>query len=113
MMTLRELMATFPTEDVCKQFLFDRRWPDGVHCPRCSNAKVYTVHSRPWHWCCNVCAKKPRQPYRFSITVGTIFDNTKYPLKTWFDIAMLPKQMPAQRKPNYKPQSCEPNSRAH
>jgi len=86
MMTLRELMVTFPTNDACKQFLLDRRWPEGVHCPRCGNAKVYTVYSRPWHWCCNICAKKPRQPYRFSITVGTIFDNTKYPLKTWFEV---------------------------
>jgi len=65
----------------------DRRWPDGkVKCPRCGNPKVYTLKFKPFHWACGVCCNKPRQPYRFSVTVGTIFDNTKYPLKTWFEV---------------------------
>jgi len=86
MMTLKELMATFPGDEACKQFLLERRWPDGVKCPRCGNSKVYKIPSRPWHWCCTICCKKPRQPYRFSLTVGTVFDNTKYPLKIWFEV---------------------------
>jgi len=86
MMTLKELMASFPTEDACKQFLVDRRWPDGVRCPRCGNAKIYTLKFKPFHWACGVCCKKPRQPYRFSVTAGTIFENTKYPLRTWFEV---------------------------
>jgi transposase-like protein len=87
MMTLKELMATFPNEDACKQFLMDRRWPDGkVKCPRCGNEKVYRLNFKPWHWACKVCAPNIRQPYRFSITVGTIFENTNYPLKTWFEV---------------------------
>ena len=87
MMTLRELMETFPTDDACKQYLIERRWPDGVvRCPRCSNPNVYKLTFKPWHWCCKVCAPNPRQPYRFSITVGTIFENTNYPLKTWFEV---------------------------
>jgi transposase-like protein len=87
MMILKGLMATFPTEDACKQYLMERRWPDGVvKCPRCGNAKVYRLNFKPWHWACKNCAPNPRQPYRFSILVQTIFENTNYPLKTWFEV---------------------------
>src|SRR3984893_17569515 len=86
MMTLQELMATFPTNDSCKQYLMDRRWPDGMRCPRCGNDKVYALKTRPFHWVCKKCAPNPRQPYRFSVLVGTIFENTNYPLKTWFEV---------------------------
>jgi transposase-like protein len=87
MMTLKDLMATFPNEDACKRFLMERRWPTGVvSCPRCGNEKVYALPSRPWHWACKECGPNKRQPYRFSITAGTILENTKYPVKTWFEV---------------------------
>src|SRR5216683_5113875 len=85
-MTLAEFDRIFPNEDACKEYLMHQRWPKGVTCPRCGNAKVYTLKFKPFHWACGVCCNKPRQPYRFSVTVGTIFDNTKYPLKTWFEV---------------------------
>lgn len=87
MMTLKELMARFPDEGSCKEFLKNRRWPDGVvKCPRCGNSKVYTLKFKPFHWACGACCNKPRQPYRFSVTVNTIFENTKYPLTVWFQV---------------------------
>ena len=83
MMTLGELMLTFPTSDACKQFLLDRRWPDGkVKCVRCGNEKVYASKTRPFHWQC----RNHDHPYRFSVLVGTVFENTNYPLKTWFEV---------------------------
>ena len=82
MMTLRELMATFPTGESCKQFLMEHRWQDGiVRCPRCGNPAVYKLKTRPFHWLCKLCNN-----YRFSVISGTIFENTKYPLKSWFEV---------------------------
>jgi ISXO2 transposase-like protein/transposase-like zinc ribbon protein len=63
----------FPDEDACKAYLHARRWPDGVQCPRCGNPKVYDLKTRKWHWQCEQCAP---DGYRFSITTGTIFENT-------------------------------------
>ncbi len=81
-MTLRQLMATFPTDDSCKQFLMEHRWHDGpVACPKCGNPAVYKLHTRPFHWLCKLCKN-----YRFSVISGTIFENTKYPLKSWFEV---------------------------
>jgi hypothetical protein len=85
MMKLSQLMLFFPNEDACKEFLVKHRWPDGVECPRCGNKKPYKL-SKPWHWQCHQCAKKG---YRFSVITGTVFENTKYPLKTWFTVAFM------------------------
>src|SRR6266436_6462824 len=87
MIKLSQLNALFATEEACKEFLFKHRWPDGVRCPRCDNDKVYTL-KQPWKWQCHskTCGKKG---YRFSLISGTVFENTKYPLKTWFTVAFL------------------------
>jgi hypothetical protein len=86
MMKLSQLTALFPTEEACKRFLVTHRWPGGVECPRCGNKKVYELKKRPFHWQCHGCAKKG---YRFSVITGTVFENTKYPLRTWFTVAFM------------------------
>jgi len=80
--------SMFPVgdEDACKRYLQARRWPDGVHCPRCGNPKVYDLKTRKWHWQCEQCAS---DGYRFSILVGTIFENTNKPLRDWFKVTHL------------------------
>jgi len=86
MMKFSELIARFQTEDDCKTFLVERRWPDGIHCPRCGNTKIWEAKHKPFHWICKGCNKNG---YRFSIITGTIFENTKYPLVEWFKVAFL------------------------
>src|SRR3984893_12517528 len=87
MQTFQEFMATFPDEAACRTYLTMRRWPDGPHCPRCDNTKLYECGpTRPFHWQCMNCGKTKRTPYRFSVLVGTIFENTNVPLVTWFKV---------------------------
>jgi transposase-like protein len=85
-MTLAQLRERFKKEDDCKAFIRAARWPNGVRCPRCGNEKVAELAKRPWHWQCRQCAKNG---YRFSVTTGTVFENTKYPLRTWFEVGYL------------------------
>lgn len=85
-MTLAELEARFPTEDHCREYLCARRWPNGVRCPRCANENVYALPSKAHHWQCHQCAP---HGYRFSVLVGTIFENTNYPLTIWFKVIYL------------------------
>lgn len=85
-MTLHEFETLFPTETACKDYFVARRWPKGaVKCPRCGNEKVYALPSRPYHWVC----KNHETVYRFSLYVGTIFENTNYALKTWFKVLYM------------------------
>lgn len=82
-MTIAQFEKQFPHEDACKDYLAANRWPDGVSCPRCSNEHVYVLESRPHHWQCHNCAESG---YRFSVLVGTIFENTNKPLRDWFRV---------------------------
>jgi IS1 family transposase len=86
-MTVAEFEALFPDDDACKAYLVRRRWPEGVRCPRCGNQAVYPVTNRPFHWQCTRCAKAGG--YRFSVLVGTIFENTNIALRTWFKVIYL------------------------
>jgi transposase-like protein len=88
-MTLTQTMDRFSTEEACKQFLQERRWPNGVKCPRCNNEKVYALKARPFHWICKAKTCGGRNGYRFSVISQTIFENTNYPLKTWFQVIYL------------------------
>jgi len=85
-MTLTQLLDRFLDEDACKADLARRRWPNGVRCPRCDSAKVAKVGSRPWSWQCRQCVKTG---YRFSVLVGTVFENTNIKLRVWFQAIYL------------------------
>lgn len=56
------------------------RWPDGPVCPHCSHEKIYSYKDKKTFKCAE-CRKK------FNIRTGTIFQNSKLPLRKWL-IAM-------------------------
>ena len=79
--TLPQLMfAAFPTEQSAIDHLTAIRWAKGKFCPLCGNAnasRIGTLTGTNTHKCYE-CRK------RFSIRVGTIFQDSKLPLRTWF-----------------------------
>ena len=74
--TVADLEKRFRSEEACRNYLFQLRWPEGFRCPRCGKAKAWPVRSTLWH--CANCA------YQASLTAGTIFQDTRTPLKVWF-----------------------------
>jgi transposase-like protein/IS1 family transposase len=85
-MTVKQFEAMFPDEEACKSYLLDNRWPEHVYCPRCGNVNV-RPHARPYHWQCYACT--PGGGYRFSVLVGTVFENTNIDLRQWFRVIHL------------------------
>jgi transposase-like protein len=84
-MTIAQFEVMFPNENACKEYLTKHRWSDGViRCPRCGFDKVFE-HKRPYHWNCYNCSPDGIG-YRFSVLVGTIFENTNKPLRDWFRV---------------------------
>jgi transposase-like protein len=78
--TLPQLFAAFPTEQAAIDHFTAIRWENGKFCALCGNAnasRIGTLTGTNTHKC-YVCRK------RFSIRVGTIFQDTKLPLRTWF-----------------------------
>jgi transposase-like protein len=74
--TLFQLMAAFPDEQTAIDHFTAIRWADGAYCPLCGSTKVYHFSDKRTHKCGD-CRK------RFSIKVGTIFEDTKLPLRKW------------------------------
>ena len=81
-MTLPELNRLFSTDDDCREILTKLRWPDGVDCPRCHNRNVWWIQSRK-QFTCSECS------YQFSVTTGTIFNDSHLPLPSWFMTVLL------------------------
>jgi len=74
--TQREFDARFSTEDACRTYLIQLRWPDGFRCPKCGHAKSWPV--RRWLFQCAGCGRQS------SVTAGTIFQDIRTPLPQWF-----------------------------
>ena len=73
---LPEFEAQFTTEAACRDYLLRLRWPDGFRCPRCGHPKAWPIEKTLFQ--CTRCR------YRASLTSGTIFENTRKPLRLWF-----------------------------
>ena len=86
-MTLGDFERLFPDEAACADYLVKNRWPDGVKCPRCHNSNVHP-HPKEFNWRCYECSPGS-VGYRFSVLVGTIFENTNKPLREWFRVIHL------------------------
>ena len=71
-----EFEERFASEEACREYLFALRWPDGFRCPRCTCSKAW-VTARQLHHCAH-CG------YETSVTAGTIFQDTRKPLRLWF-----------------------------
>jgi transposase-like protein len=74
--TLIQLMAALPDEQAAIDHFTAIRWRNGAFCPHCGSTKVYHFSDRRNHKCGD-CRK------RFSIKVGTIFEDSKIELRTW------------------------------
>jgi transposase-like protein len=75
--SLFELTTAFPDEQSCIDHLREIRWNDSEFCPHCGGGKIYHFSDRKT-FKCGDCGQ------RFSIKVGTIFEDTKLPLRKWF-----------------------------
>ena len=75
--SLIQIADYFSSEEVCKAAIAQQRWGDGeAVCPYCGCSHTYmTAEGR---YICKECAS------HFSVTVGTIFENTKISLRKWF-----------------------------
>ncbi|MCP5433206.1 MAG: IS1595 family transposase [Alphaproteobacteria bacterium] len=74
--SLIELMEALPDEQSAIDHFTAIRWKDGAFCPHCGSTKIYHFSDKRSHKC-GACRA------RFSIKVGTIFEDTKIPLRKW------------------------------
>jgi transposase-like protein/IS1 family transposase len=80
--TLPDLMIAFQDPQTAIDHFKAIRWADGIRCPYCDHDKAYEL-SRKNIYRCAECRTN------FSVTVGTIFEDTKLPLRIWFGAIWL------------------------
>jgi len=80
--TLPQLFDFFKDEETCIAYWEQIRWNGVATCPHCEGVNPYKTNRG--YKCRNIeCQKK------FTSIVGTIFENTKMPLRTWFGAIYL------------------------
>lgn len=86
-LTLIQAIEKFATDELARKYLEEIRWPGGeVVCPHCKNSdqsKIWIIEEdkkkkiRPGLRQCAECKKQ------FTVTVGTIFEDSHIPLRKW------------------------------
>jgi len=75
-MDLLELYSRFPTPETCVTFLEQVRWHGDIICPYCNGVNITALPKEQRHRC-NRCKTS------FSVTVNTIFHNSRVDLRKW------------------------------
>ena len=76
-MTFEEFTTRFSTEEQRRAYLYELRWPKGFVCPKCkAEAEVWPIGEMLYQ--CSSCR------HQTSVIAGTIFQDTRKPLKVWF-----------------------------
>src|ERR687885_1006917 len=65
-----EFNARFGTDEQCREYLFQARWPDGFRCEGCGHGDAYALRTRLVYEC-TACGKQ------HSLLAGTLFEQTK------------------------------------
>src|SRR5438046_546033 len=83
--TLQQAILFFSDYTNCHNAMMAVRWPDGiVSCPHCGSKRVsYLANARVW----KCYEKHPLQ--KFSLKVGTIFEDSPLPLQKWLPALWL------------------------
>lgn len=83
--TMLEAVRFFGEFEHCRTFMVAARWSGGVvRCPRCDSDHVtYLEKARVWK-----CYGKHDRP-KFSLKVGTIFEDSSIPLEKWLPVVWL------------------------
>ena len=71
-----EVQEQFGSEEACRKYLFELRWPNGFICPRCGCREYYQISTRNKYQCKN-CR------YQTSVTAGTVMDKSHLDLRIW------------------------------
>lgn len=104
--SLIEIQKTYGAEEQCLAFLEMARWPEGVECVKCGGKKISKfitkertrkrfsktqgkvvdakIPARQLYTCLN-----PECAQQFSVTAGTVFNDSHLPLTKWFEAIAL------------------------
>ncbi|HVU07024.1 MAG TPA: IS1595 family transposase [Verrucomicrobiae bacterium] len=75
--TLTDFTDYFCDEETCRKYYAQIRFADGEFCPHCNHKEIYTFKDGKRYRCAS-CKQD------FTIKTGTVFGESKLPLRKWF-----------------------------
>lgn len=81
-MNLSTLEKKFNTKEKCVKYLEKLRWNNIPECPYCGSIESIEIQNGVRHHCKN-CSRS------YSVLIGTIFEDTRLPLPTFFKVISL------------------------
>src|SRR5580658_10193104 len=81
-MNLMDMNTMFSTDSKCRELLARLRFPEGPRCLRCK-LPVVQLETEKHLFYCKEC------DYQFSVTAGTVFNDSHLPLEKWFAATFL------------------------
>ena len=85
-LTLMKIMDRFSTEEAAREYFENIRWANGPICPHCGNVdqkRIYKIAANPAKKIRNGLYKCAECGEQFSVTVGTVMEDTHIPLGKW------------------------------
>ena len=77
-LSMSEFIHRYGTEAKCYRALYKWRWPEGYRCPACAGrARSRFRRGDAIYYQCRACR------HQTTLTAGTLFEDTKLPLRTW------------------------------
>ncbi|MGO9001232.1 MAG: transposase, partial [Limisphaerales bacterium] len=85
-LTLDQINTRFASDETAREYIETILWPKGPVCPHCKNAeakRIWKIQANPDKkiraglYRCAECNKE------FTVTVGTIFEDSHIPLRKW------------------------------
>jgi transposase-like protein len=81
---LKEFIATHPDEQQCREYMEKARWGEEPFCPHCGSTRPYKLKNGKTYRCSSRKCRKD-----FTVTVGTIFENSNVKLSSWLTAIFL------------------------
>ena len=85
-LTLMQISKRFSTEQAAREYFEQLRWPSGPFCPHCGNAdtaRIYRVTPNQERKIRTGLYKCAECQQGFTVTVGTVMEDTHIPLNKW------------------------------
>ncbi len=76
--TIRQFFKQFPDDESCLAHLFETRFAQSFHCPKCDRPSNWYRIKAERAYSCQWCG------HHLHVTVGTPFEQTRTPLQLWF-----------------------------
>lgn len=76
--SIKDFEKQFPDDDACLEWIKNYLYPDGIYCKTCEMVTPHSKLSNIPVYSCNRCGR------HIHPMAGTIFQDTRTPLKSWF-----------------------------